>query len=250
MLNITNLQKTYGRGAKALTALKDVSFECPTGITALLGPNGSGKSTFMNIAATLVKPTSGTISYDGVTLNGSNVEHIRSTIGIVPQHINLPKKMSIEKVLQYLGWVHGQSTAETSAKISEVLERLELTDKRHAQVAALSGGQLRRAGFACAMIADPKLLLLDEPTVGLDPEVRMEIRALIKNLGENSTVVISTHLLEDVKQLAPHVVLLKSGEVKYQGSYRAFINKGDTQRIQTPGQDQNVENAYQNLIGH
>lgn len=250
MLNITNLQKTYGRGAKAIAALKGVSFDCPAGITALLGPNGSGKSTFMNIAATLAKPTSGTISYDGLTLDGSTVEQVRSTIGIVPQHINLPKKMSVEKVLQYLGWVHGQSTLETTVRISEVLERLELTDKRHAQVGTLSGGQLRRAGFACAMIAEPKLLLLDEPTVGLDPEVRMEIRALIKDLGENSTVVISTHLLEDVKHLAPHVVLLKSGEVKYQGSYQAFVNAGDTQRVQSPVQDQNVENAYQNLIGH
>ncbi|WP_075725174.1 ABC transporter ATP-binding protein [Corynebacterium aquilae] len=248
MITVRDISHIYGRGARAVQALHGISADFPRGTTALLGPNGSGKSTLMNIIGTTITPTQGELFYNDNVVDRSTVEEYRTELGVVPQHIDLPKRMRLADVLSYLCWVHKVPAARSRAVIDAVLERLELTAKRNARVGDLSGGQLRRAGFACAMLHQPNVLLLDEPTVGLDPEVRMEIRHLIAELASSATVLLSTHLLEDVRFLSPRVVMINGGHMVFSGSYEQFIAALPGE---TGGQESSVEQAYQQMLrGH
>ncbi|QPK78800.1 ATP-binding cassette domain-containing protein [Corynebacterium lizhenjunii] len=245
MISVENVRHSYGKGGRTVEALKGVSTSFGAGTTALLGPNGSGKSTLMNIIGTTIVPTEGRLFLNGVLVGRSSLEEYRSQLGVVPQHIDLPKRMRVCDVLSYLCWVHGVPKASAASVIDSVLERLELADKRGSRVGDLSGGQLRRVGFACAMVHQPSVLLLDEPTVGLDPEVRLEIRHLIARLATNATVVLSTHLLEDVSFLNPAVVMINAGEKVFEGSFEQFVAAlpagGDVR-------ESSVEQAYQQML--
>ncbi|WJY93721.1 putative ABC transporter ATP-binding protein YxlF [Corynebacterium felinum] len=246
MITVEKISHTYGRGTRAVEALNNINATFSEGTTALLGPNGSGKSTLMNIIGTTIIPTHGHVLFNGKPVNSSTVEEYRTQLGVVPQHITLPKRMRLRDILSYLCWVHKIPRSRTPPHaIAEVLERLELSPKANARVGDLSGGQLRRAGFACALIHAPSVLILDEPTVGLDPEVRMEMRHLIAELATNTTILLSTHLLEDVRFLQPNVVMINRGQMVFTGSYNEFLAALPEDAGQ---QESSVEQAYQQML--
>lgn len=245
VITVEKISHTYGRGSRAVEALNNINDTFSEGTTALLGPNGSGKSTLMNIIGTTIIPTHGHVLFNGKPVNSSTVEEYRTQLGVVPQHITLPKRMRLRDILSYLCWVHKIPRNRTPHVIDEVLERLELNPKSNARVGDLSGGQLRRAGFACALIHAPSVLLLDEPTVGLDPEVRMEMRRLIAELATNTTVLLSTHLLEDVRFLQPNVVMINRGQMVFTGSYNEFLAALPEDASHN---ESSVEQAYQQML--
>ncbi|SES35405.1 putative ABC transporter ATP-binding protein YxlF [Corynebacterium cystitidis DSM 20524] len=245
MITVKGVSHVYGRGGGAVEALDNISVTFSSGTTALLGPNGSGKSTLMNIIGTSISPTQGDVFYNDTRVDRATVEDYRAQLGVVPQHISLPKRMRLSEVLSYLCWVHKVPAARNRQLIDSVLERLDLAEKRNSRVGELSGGQLRRAGFACALLHEPSVLLLDEPTVGLDPEVRVEIRRLIADIATSATVLLSTHLLEDVRFLDPEVAMIKAGQIVFSGSYAQFtatLPNGKASR------DSSIEQAYQQML--
>lgn len=220
MIELQTLSKTYRTGGRVVDALDKVSAHLPKSITALIGDNGSGKSTLIRILCTLETADSGSFAVDGVRIDGKARIAYREQIGYVPQDVRFVSTMSCKDALAYAGWVAGLSRSEYLARIPEVLDEVGLSQVADARVGSLSGGQNRRIGIAAALMHHPHILYFDEPTAGLDPQARFEVRNLIRSVGERATVVISTHLTDDVNSLADHVVALNRGCVTYEGGWR------------------------------
>lgn len=201
MLRIEHLSKSYGRK----TALQDVSLEIREGITGLLGPNGSGKTTLLRCIAGILRPTGGKITMDGA-------------IGYLPQRFGAFRELTLYEALEFFCSVREIPVKEQRKEIIENLERVHLLEQAKDKVRSLSGGMLRRLGIAAALLGGPDLLLVDEPTAGLDPEERLNFKNLMTDLGrDNRMVLISTHIVEDIEALADHIVLLNEGKVLYSG---------------------------------
>jgi ABC-type multidrug transport system ATPase subunit len=214
-LKISNLSKTYKNGVKALDHL---NLEIGTGMFGLLGPNGAGKSSLMRTIATLQKPDSGTIEFDGINVL-EDAMSLRKILGYLPQEFGVYPNMSAEKLLDYFARLKGISLANDRKKIiKEVLEVTNLYDVRHKSVSGYSGGMKQRFGIAQLLLNNPKLIIVDEPTAGLDPAERHRFLNVLREIGTNHTVIFSTHIVDDVKELCHELAILNGGQILYRGT--------------------------------
>jgi ABC-type multidrug transport system ATPase subunit len=209
-LQISNLSKTYPNGVKALDNL---NLEIGTGMFGLLGPNGAGKSSLMRTIATLQKPDSGSITFDGINVLEDQIQ-LRKVLGYLPQEFGVYPNMSAEQLLDYFARLKGiSSSKDRKAIIKEVLEVTNLYDVRMKSVSGYSGGMKQRFGIAQLLLNDPKLIIVDEPTAGLDPAERSRFLNVLREIGTNHTVIFSTHIVADVKELCTEVAVLNGGKL-------------------------------------
>ncbi len=210
LLRINGISKTYSGEVKALN---NVSLTIPAGMYGLLGPNGAGKSTLMRILATLQQPDSGSINFSGIdTL--INPYELRKTLGYLPQDFGVYKNVSAEKLLRHFAILKGVSVkVEVEKTVETLLKRTNLWEVRKRKLGGYSGGMKQRFGVAVALIGNPKLMIVDEPTAGLDPAERVRFLNLLSELGENSAVILSTHIVEDVSELCTNMAIINKGEI-------------------------------------
>ncbi len=209
-LKINNLSKTYKKGA--VKALDDFSITLTPGVYGLLGPNGAGKSTLMNIITDNLNSDSGEVSY-----NGENIKRLgkdfRAVLGYMPQQQGLYDDFTLNRFLWYMAALKGLKQKEAKEKITKLLETVNLTDSAHKKLGAFSGGMKQRALIAQALLNEPEILILDEPTAGLDPKERIRIRNFISDIAEDKIVILATHVVSDIEFIAKEVILLKSGKL-------------------------------------
>ncbi|MFT4412215.1 ABC transporter ATP-binding protein [Fredinandcohnia humi] len=207
-LTIEKVSKSFGDKK----ALRNINLEITTGVYAILGANGSGKTTLMRILASVMKPCSGRVLLDGqdITIMG---QKYRDVIGYLPQHVGLYKNFTAEKFLLYIAALKGISNERARKKVNEVLELVGLSEHRKGRVGKFSGGMKRRVGIAQALLNDPKILIVDEPTAGLDPKERIRFRNLLSEIASNRIVLLSTHIVSDIEYIAKEVLILKEGQL-------------------------------------
>ncbi|WP_299016692.1 ABC transporter ATP-binding protein [uncultured Polaribacter sp.] len=209
-LVIENLTKTYKNGVKAIDNL---SLEIGTGMFGLLGPNGAGKSSLMRTIATLQSPDSGSIKFGDINVLEDNMS-LRKVLGYLPQSFGVYPKMSAEDLLDYFATLKGISNkTERATIVKEVLEITNLYDVRRKYVAGYSGGMKQRFGIAQLLLNNPKLIIVDEPTAGLDPAERHKFLNVLREVGSNCTIIFSTHIVEDVKELCNEMAVLNGGKI-------------------------------------
>jgi ABC-2 type transport system ATP-binding protein len=211
MLNITGLTKTYGG---RIQALKGVDLAVPSGMFGLLGPNGSGKTTLMKIVATLLEPDAGQVEMEGIDLVTQKHE-ARRMLGYLPQEFGLYPTLTAEQTLNYLAKLKGVwQVNERQALISALLDRVNLSAERKQRVGGFSGGMRQSLGIAQALIGQPELIIVDEPTAGLDPEERVRFHNLLsETVREGTVVILSTHIVSDVANLCSHMALIRQGAI-------------------------------------
>ncbi len=214
-LQIENLSKTYPNGVKAIDKL---SLEIQNGMFGLLGPNGAGKSSLMRTIATLQDPDSGTITFNGNSILEDPME-LRKKLGYLPQEFGVYPKVSAEKLLDYFATLKGiASKKERNHIIQEVLEITNLYDVKKKHVSGYSGGMKQRFGIAQLLLNSPELIIVDEPTAGLDPAERIRFLNILREVGTNNTVIFSTHIVEDVKELCTDMAIINKGKVLQQSA--------------------------------
>lgn len=244
-LRIQNLTKEYHRGKRAI---ENLSLQIGNGMFGLLGPNGAGKTTLMKILVTLLEPTSGSVMYDGLQL-GKNNQEIRRLIGYLPQEYGLYPSLTARELLMYMATLHGISDRlNWRRQIESVLEEVHLNDVSNQRVGGFSGGMRQRLGIAQALLNDPKLLVVDEPTAGLDPEERVRFRNLLGQLSGNRIVILSTHIVDDISSSCDDMALLDAGCIYYRGRPSDFIQSVDGfvwSTTVSPAQVSAIETAYQ-----
>jgi ABC-2 type transport system ATP-binding protein len=215
VLSIRNLAKTYSGGVRAL---RGVSLDIPAGMFGLVGPNGAGKSTFMKILATLLDPDSGSATLDGLDLI-ANKDATRRVLGYLPQEFGVYPKMSAMDMLNHLAVMKGITNRSERKEIVEaLLQQTNLWDVRKKALGGYSGGMKQRFGIAQALLANPKLIIVDEPTAGLDPAERNRFLNLLSAIGRNVVVILSTHIVDDVRELCARMAIISSGELIYEGA--------------------------------
>lgn len=207
-LTINHVSKQFG----PKKALDDIHLELTTGVYGILGANGSGKTTLMRILASVMKPSSGNIYLDGQDIFFMDHQY-RDLIGYLPQNVGLYKNFTAEKFLTYIATLKGLSKMEAKEKVNEVLDLVGLTEERKGKVGKFSGGMKRRVGIAQALLNDPKILIVDEPTAGLDPKERIRFRNLLSKISTNRIVLLSTHIVSDIEFIAKEILVLKSGQL-------------------------------------
>ena len=206
-VEIQNLYKLYGEQE----AVSDVSFSVPEGqITAFLGPNGAGKSTTMKIITGYIPASSGEVKVCDLVVSTENLE-TRKKIGYLPEHNPLYDEMYVREYLEFVGGIYKLS--DISSKVSDVIDRVGLGLEKHKKIGALSKGYKQRVGLAQAIIHNPQVLILDEPTSGLDPNQLVEIRSLIKNIGKEKTVILSTHIMQEVEAICDRIIIINKGKI-------------------------------------
>jgi ABC-2 type transport system ATP-binding protein len=206
------LSKDFGN----VKALRDINLSMAEGMYGLLGPNGAGKTTLMRIMATVLPPDSGTATYDGFDIV-REPEHVRRLIGYLPQSFGVYKEAPVKDLLDYVGVLKGLPKRRVAGETRRVLEIVNLADKASVKVKNLSGGMLRRLGIAQALVADPKVLIVDEPTTGLDPEERTRFRNLLTELSLTKCIMLSTHIVSDIEASCSEVFILGGGRLLYSG---------------------------------
>ena len=222
-IEIKNLTKIYPRGKKK--SLNGVNIEIGQGIFGLIGRNGAGKTTLMRIVATIMDATDGEIYFDGKELK-ANKDEFRSSLGYLPQSTKLMPRMNIVEFLDYVCILKGiKNKAERKKRIASAIETVGLVGEEKKRLGKYSGGMLRRAGIAQALIGDPKVLIIDEPTTGLDPEERLYFLNLLSKIAMERTIIFSTHITADIEHLCNNICVLEQGEVKYLGEKSEFIDR-------------------------
>ncbi len=221
MLSIKAINKRFGD----VHALNDVSLDLEPGLFGLLGPNGAGKSTLMRTLATLQKPDNGNITYNGVNII-EDPTVMRSVLGYLPQDFGVYPRMSALALLDHIAVLKGVTNkAEREAQIMSLLESVNLITHRTASVATYSGGMRQRFGVAQALLGDPKVLIVDEPTAGLDPFERQRFLDLLSEAGEDKIILLSTHIVEDVRDLCPDMAIMGQGKIVARGAPEALIDR-------------------------
>jgi len=241
-LKITDLSKTYSNGVQAL---KNLSLTIPTGMFGLLGPNGAGKSTLMRTIATLQEADSGSITLDGLDVLNEKHE-VRKILGYLPQEFGVYPKVSAESLLDHFAVLKGVANKKERKELLEaLLQQTNLWAVRKKNLGTFSGGMKQRFGIAQALLGNPKLIIVDEPTAGLDPAERNRFHNLLSEIGENIIVILSTHIVEDVTDLCARMAIINKGEVLVQGEplklmqslsgkiWKKMIEKSELQNYKT-----------------
>lgn len=220
-LEITNLSKTYSNGVQAL---KDVSLTIANGMFGLLGPNGAGKSTLMRTIATLQDADSGSIMFGDINVPEQKQE-LRKVLGYLPQEFGVYPKVSAEEMLHYLARLKGIAHAgERKEIVNSLLKQVNLYDHRKRYLGGYSGGMKQRFGIAQALLGNPRLIIVDEPTAGLDPAERLRFNNLLSEIGENIIVILSTHIVDDVSALCNDMAIIAGGQVVQRGNPEQLVN--------------------------
>lgn len=220
LLELKGLSKQY---SKEKLALSNYTIAIENGILGLLGPNGAGKSTLMKIIATISKPTSGTITLDGHDLT-ADPNYIRKILGYLPQDFGVYPNLNAYEFLTYIAAMKGVGGDNLKTRIEMLLEGVNLTEVAKRPIGTYSGGMKQRIGIAQVLLNDPKILIFDEPTVGLDPEERVRFRGLISDLAQNSIVILSSHIVSDIETIADRVAVMKGGKLVTVGSQEEVID--------------------------
>jgi ABC-type multidrug transport system ATPase subunit len=218
-LSIEDVTKRYTRG---VTALRDFSLELKPGVLGLLGPNGAGKTTLMSILATITRATEGHVRWNGVDI-ARDPDALRSVLGYLPQDFGVYPNLSAIEFLEYLAAIKGLDSATARRRIDELLDLVNLTEARKRPLGGFSGGMRQRVGIAQALLNDPQLLIVDEPTAGLDPEERVRFRNLLSDLSGERIVILSTHIVSDVEATATDIALIAKGTLVVQATPEALL---------------------------
>ncbi len=208
MLSINNVTKKYGD----FLALEDVSLTFDKGVYGLLAPNGAGKTTLIKMLTTLLFPTQGEILWEGVSIRELDEEY-RDILGYLPQEFGYYKNYSPRQYLKYLAVLKGYPGEKTEARITELLQLVGLSDVENKKMRKFSGGMLQRVGIAQAVLNNPKILILDEPTAGLDPKERVRFRNMIQELSKERIVILSTHIVSDIESIADYVIMIRDHKI-------------------------------------
>jgi len=224
MLELVNVSHTYPNGTRALN---DVTMSVPKGMFGLLGPNGAGKSTLMRTLATLQNPSEGQITFGEIDVL-KEPEKLRETLGYLPQDFGVYPRVSAYDMLDHMAVLKGVASAgERKDTVETLLAQTNLWDVRKKAIAGFSGGMRQRFGIAQALIGNPQLIIVDEPTAGLDPEERNRFLNLLAEIGENVVVILSTHIVEDVSDLCPQMAVIVLGEIKQKGAPKDLIEQAN-----------------------
>jgi len=223
-IKIENLNKIYNNGNYAI---RDLNLEIPNGMFGLLGPNGAGKSTLMRILVTLMKPSSGKVTVNGELDLSKNRREIRSMLGYLPQDFSFFSKLKTYEFLDYAARLAGmKNSALRKTAVDQMLEEVGLYEARDRNANKLSGGMKRRLGIAQALINNPKIIIVDEPTTGLDPEERIRFRNLLSNISTQDVIIIlSTHIVGDISSTCDNMALLNKGELAFSGSPEQLVQE-------------------------
>ncbi|MES1244232.1 MAG: ABC transporter ATP-binding protein [Acidobacteriota bacterium] len=241
MIEIEGLAKTYGRGARAAQALRGVDLRIPSGMFGLLGPNGAGKTTLMRILAGIVHPSRGAVRVAGHDLAESGRRAAKAVLGYLPQELGMYPELTAAQFVDYMAILKGlEDPRRRARRVAEVLEMVALQDSAHRKIKGFSGGMKRRVGIAQALLNDPRVLIVDEPTAGLDPEERIRFRNLLVRLAADRTVILSTHIVEDIGQTCRDIAVLAKGRVVFRGSPAELANAA-AGRVWTASTDRPVE---------
>lgn len=219
MLVVKNVKKSYGK----FTALENVNLEFNKGVYALLAPNGEGKTTLIKMLTTLIFPTEGEILYDGTNIIDLD-ERYRDVIGYLPQDFGYYKNYSPNKFLLYIAALKGIREEKAKERVKELLKLVALEDVADKKMKKFSGGMIQRVGIAQALLNDPKILILDEPTAGLDPKGRARFRNLLSDLSRDKIVIISTHIVSDIEFIANEIIMIKDHKVLYKDEIEVLCN--------------------------
>ena len=246
ILRIENLSKSYstGRSASPVKALHNVSLTIPPGMYGLLGPNGAGKSTLMRTLATLQEPDEGSVFFGNIDVLNQK-EELQKTLGYLPQDFGLHPKAKAEELLNYFAIMKGIRESSSRREVVEaLLKQTNLWDVRRQKLGGFSGGMRQRFGVAIAMLGNPKLIIVDEPTAGLDPGERVRFLNLLSEMGENSVVILSTHIVEDVAELCTRMAVINKGRILLETEpsraiknlsgkvWRKAINRSELRRLE------------------
>lgn len=217
-LSISGVSKRYAD----TQALSDFSLEIGSGgVFGLVGPNGAGKSTLMKILATLVKPTSGSITWDGIDIQ-KDPNAIRQVLGYLPQDVSVYPNLTSFEFLSYISALKGLKSGEAKRQINDLLDIFNLSEYKKRRLGAYSGGMRQRVGMACALLGDPQVIIVDEPSTGLDPEERINLRNLLCDLAKTRIVLLSTHIISDIESTASHLAVIQKGRLVFHGTPDEF----------------------------
>jgi ABC-2 type transport system ATP-binding protein len=220
MISTISLTKTYGSGAKAVRALNGLDLNIGSGMFGLLGPNGAGKTTFMRILAGIVNATAGSVQVNGQDVaTEKGKQAVKAILGYLPQELGMYPELTARQFVDYMAILKGLDDAQARRqRVEQVLGMVGLAQASGRKIKGFSGGMKRRVGIAQALVNDPKLLIVDEPTAGLDPEERIRFRNLLVNLAADRTVLLSTHIVEDIGQTCRDLAVISHGRVIFRGS--------------------------------
>jgi len=234
-LSIKNISKQYRGG---VWGLRDFTLEVGPGVLGLLGPNGAGKSTLMRILATITRPSHGTVTWNGTDIAASP-DTVRGVLGYLPQDFGVYPNLDTVEFLEYLAAAKGLDGPTAGRRIDEILQLVNLTEVRHRPIGKFSGGMKQRVGIAQALLNDPRLVIVDEPTGGLDPEERVRFRNLLSELSGERIVILSTHIVSDVEAVATDIAIIRRGELVIHTSPEALLRtiEGRTWEWIVPGEN-------------
>lgn len=232
-LELLGVVKTYNR----VDAIRGIDMRVGPGITALLGPNGAGKSTLMRIIATVARPSRGTVRWDGVDVV-ADPRPLRRVLGYLPQDAGVYPQLDAREFLEYIGALKGLKGRALRRQIDDLLEELDLEPVARRHLATLSGGNRQRVAIAQALLGDPQLLVVDEPSVGLDPEQRIRLRDLLRTLARDRIILLSTHIVSDIETTADRVIIVAAGQVV-----------ADRPRVDMGGASGSLESFYVSTVG-
>jgi ABC-2 type transport system ATP-binding protein len=223
-VTLTDVHRSFRKNK----AVDGVSLELGTGVFGLLGPNGAGKTSLLRMLATVLPPSSGDIALLGRDPRAAAARRdIRRRLGYLPQNLGYYPSFTVVDFIEYFALLKEMPPAAIPKAVAAAVERVDLGPKAKVKLRTLSGGMLRRVGIAQAIVNNPELLLLDEPTAGLDPEQRMQFRALLRSIGDDATVIVSTHLVEDVGAACSEVALMSAGKIVFRGTPDELTGRGE-----------------------
>jgi ABC-type multidrug transport system ATPase subunit len=260
LLQATTTRKTAARSGIALTgidhrfgrktALDNIDLEAGPGVLGLLGPNGAGKTTLLKILATVLKPSGGSVRLLGLDpASSAEARLIRRQLGYLPQAFGYYPNFTVFEFIEYFALLKEMDPAKVRTAVAESIHKVGLEDRARSRLKSLSGGMLRRVGIAQAIVNSPSLLVLDEPTTGLDPEQRVLFRALMREIGKQSTVVISTHLVEDVAAACDELRVMNEGRILFRGTSAELTDLGERHPAPLDSGESAMERGYRLALG-
>ena len=240
-LEMINVTKSY----KHKNANENINLVLESGVYGLLGPNGAGKSTLMKQIVTVTNPTSGKILYNGKDIKSLDDEY-RAIVGYLPQDFDAYKNFKAKDFLMYMAALKGMDKETSKKRVDELLKLVGLSEVSNKLVSKFSGGMKRRVGIAQALLNNPKVLILDEPTAGIDPQERTRFRNLLSQIGRDTIVILSTHIISDIESVAKETIMIKDGKVLLQGTHREILKDMEGKVYSLDTNDENLVSEIQN----